>query len=81
MPRKAKKGAPPWPPAAGEEKGDEIRDLLGDSDEEGGGEKQKEGQLSINKAFAERYEQRKRKELLSKHTEALQELSGEAAKP
>lgn len=53
------------------------QDLLADSDEEGKAGRRDES-IKINKAFAERYEQRKRKELLSKHKELLEELSEES---
>ncbi|XP_026193991.1 protein KRI1 homolog [Cyclospora cayetanensis] len=85
MPRKVKRG-PKGPrgcsdsPGAPSVQAMEVKDLLCDSDKEdaeaGGEQHRAEGQLKINKAFAEKYDQRKRTELLSKHKEALQELSG-----
>lgn len=53
-------------------------DLLADSDGEADGEARSH-EIRINSAFAAKYEERKRKELLSKNKELLQELSGEEA--
>ncbi|KAL8438723.1 hypothetical protein Efla_001271 [Eimeria flavescens] len=61
-----------------EEEGKEeaAEDLFGDSEEEQGVKQQKD-EIRINNAFASRYEQRKRRELLSKNKELLEELEEE----
>ncbi|OEH74522.1 krr1 zinc finger-containing protein [Cyclospora cayetanensis] len=74
MPRKVKRG-PKGPrgcsdsPGAPSVQAMEVKDLLCDSDKEdaeaGGEQHRAEGQLKINKAFAEKYDQRKRTELLN----------------
>ena len=59
-------------------------DLLGDSEEEEEAEgrrqtnKQNNSDLTItiNKKYAQKYEERKKRELLAKHKEELEELSG-----